>query len=96
MSSETLTVTDETVPRLPRGVRLQQDRQSGEWVLLAPERILKLDEIGHAILSRLDGETSFRAIVDDLARTYEADPTQVEGDTRQFLIQIAERRLLDL
>lgn len=96
MSGGNLAVTDETVPRLPRGVRLRQDGQDGEWVLLAPERILKLDPIAHAILSRVDGETSFRAIVEDLARAFEADPAQVENDTRELLLQIAERRLLDL
>lgn len=96
MTAVTLTVTDDTVPRLPRGVRLQHDAASGTWVLLAPERILKLDDIAHAILSRVDGETTFRGIVDDLAAAFEADPAQVEADTRELLLQIAERRLLEL
>lgn len=96
MTTASLTVTDDTVPRLPRGVRLQQDTASGTWVLLAPERILKLDEIAHAILARVDGETRFRAIVDDLAAAYEAEPARVEADARELLLAIAERRLLEL
>lgn len=96
VTAVTLTVTDVTVPRLPRGVRLKRDDASGTWVLLAPERILKLDDISYAILSRVDGEATFRAIVDDLAAVYDADPVQVESDTRQLLLQIAERRLLEL
>lgn len=96
MTAASLTLTDDTVPRLPRGVRLQQDAVSGDWVLLAPERILKLDEIAHAILSRIDGETRFRAIVEDLAAAYDADPDEVAADSRTLLLQIAERRLLEL
>lgn len=96
MNAATLNLTDETVPKLPRGVRLRQDPESGDWVLLAPERILKLDDIAHAILSRVDGETPFRALVDDLASAFEADRAQVEADSRELLLQIAERRLLEL
>ncbi len=28
-------------PRLPRGVRLKHDEVRNEWLLLAPERVLK-------------------------------------------------------
>jgi len=33
----------EWTPRLPRGVRLREDRVRGRWVLLAPERIFEID-----------------------------------------------------
>ena len=38
---------------LPRGVRTHLDTVRGTEVLLAPERVLMLDEIGLAILSHL-------------------------------------------
>ena len=36
------------VPSLPRGVRVQYDSVREKWVLLAPERAVTLDQIGHA------------------------------------------------
>ncbi len=42
-------------PVLPRGVRVHRDRVRDAWVLLAPERAITLDPIGHAILTEIDG-----------------------------------------
>ena len=43
------------IPVLPRGVRLHWDVVRSALVLLAPERALMLDAVGHAILSRTKG-----------------------------------------
>ena len=47
------------IPALPRGVRLHHDQVRETWVLLAPERAITLDAIGHAILNEVDGIRSF-------------------------------------
>ena len=47
------------IPCLPRGVRLPHDRIRDAWVLLAPERAITLDAVGHAILNEVDGARSF-------------------------------------
>ena len=52
--------------RLPRGVRLKLDETRGEWLLLAPERVIKMDAIAVEILQRCDGVATIAAIVDDL------------------------------
>ena len=54
-------------PALLSGVRPKYDAVRETWVLLAPERTLRLDDIGHAILSEVDGETPFAEIVARLA-----------------------------
>jgi coenzyme PQQ biosynthesis protein PqqD len=83
-------------PRLPRGVRLKYDETRNEWLLLAPERVIKTDAIAVEILKRCDGTATFAAIVDDLAQTFSADHTRVEADVRALLNELAAKRMMDL
>ncbi|MEO0359709.1 MAG: pyrroloquinoline quinone biosynthesis peptide chaperone PqqD [Pseudomonadota bacterium] len=82
-------------PYLPRGVRLHWDKVRETHVLLGPERALMLDQIAHAILSRVDGAASEAAIVDDLSTTFGAPRDQVAGDVAAFLDDLAGKRLLE-
>ena len=83
-------------PCLPRGVRLKYDETRSEWLLLAPERVIKTDAIAVEILKRCDGTATFAAIVDDLAQTFSADHTRVEADVRALLNELAAKRMMDL
>ena len=89
-------VEDASVPALARGVRLRFDQARSAWVLLAPERVLMPDEIAVEILKRCDGKAAVSAIVDDLARTFEAEPAQVGGDVRGLLQDLADKGMLTL
>jgi pyrroloquinoline quinone biosynthesis protein D len=93
--SET-TQTVGLVPRLPRGVRLKFDETREEWLLLAPERVLKVDSIAVAILQRCDGKATVESIVDDLAATYAADRARIDADVRRLLNGLAAKRIVDL
>jgi coenzyme PQQ biosynthesis protein PqqD len=83
-------------PRLPRGVRLKYDETRGEWLLLAPERVIKADAIAVEILKRCDGTATLAAIVDDLAERYSADRARVDMDVRKLLSELAAKRMVDL
>ena len=84
------------IPVLPRGVRLHWDKVRETWVLLAPERAVTLDQIGHAILSEVDGTLSFDEITLALAEKYGAPREQIAKDSAAFLATLANRRFLDL
>ncbi|VTZ27644.1 Coenzyme PQQ synthesis protein D [Methylocella tundrae] len=88
--------TSGLIPRMPRGVRLKQDETRGEWLLLAPERVVKVDAIAVAILQRVDGETTIETIVDDLAAAYAADRARIDADVRALLNGLAAKRMVDL
>jgi pyrroloquinoline quinone biosynthesis protein D len=88
-------MSPEAVPCLPRGVRLHEDRVRGGWVLLAPERALALDGIGHAILAEIDGRRSLGDIARTLAERHDAPPEQVLEDCTGFLRSLAERRIVE-
>jgi pyrroloquinoline quinone biosynthesis protein D len=86
----------DAVPRLPRGVRLVHNEAQGGWVLLAPERVFKADAIAAEILKRCTGETTFGAIVDDLAQSYPSAPRErILSDVTNLLRGLADKRLLE-
>ncbi len=84
------------IPYMPRGVRLHFDKVRDNWVLLAPERAVRLDQIGHAILSEVDGKRSFKAITDTLSKKYNAPAEQIAKDASGFLGALQERRFLEV
>jgi pyrroloquinoline quinone biosynthesis protein D len=90
------TLADNCKPRLPRGIRLTHNEAQGGWVLLAPERIFKADAIAAEILKRCTGETTFAAIVDDLAATFNAPRERISADASKLLGGLAEKKLLEL
>lgn len=84
------------IPLIPRGVRLHHDKVRDGWVLLAPERTIKLDQIGLAILSEVDGVRSFGVIVETLCQKFSATPEQISGDVSEFITSLANRRILEV
>lgn len=80
-----------SIPRLKPGVRLHFDRVRDRWVLLAPERILALDEPARAILEKIDGTTPLADIAAQLAREYEADAGYIEADAAALLRDLSDK-----
>jgi pyrroloquinoline quinone biosynthesis protein D len=83
-------------PRLPRGVRLKYDETRGEWLLLAPERVIKANPVAVEILKRCDGTATLDSIVDDLAAQFTADRGRVEQDVHVLLGELSAKRMVDL
>lgn len=89
-------IRPEDIPTLPRGVRLHFDKVRNVWVLLAPERAITLDMVGHAILSEVDGARSFGEITEGLAAKYNAPAEQIAKDSAGFLGALRDRRFLEV
>ncbi len=87
---------DHDVPMLPRGVRLHHCAVREAWFLLAPERALKVDAIGVAVLKAVDGGLSFDQIVSGLAAEYDAPAARIAADARAFLERLLVRRMLEV
>lgn len=83
-------------PTLPRGVRLKHDAVRDAWVLLAPERMLKLNPVSVEILRRCTGEATLAAIVDDLAKAFDAPRDRIAADVEAMLASLVGKRLVDL
>jgi pyrroloquinoline quinone biosynthesis protein D len=89
-------IADEARPRLPRGVRLREDKVRERWVLLAPERVVKVNPIAVEILKLCDGSRTLGEIVAGLAERFKADPERVGTDVRALLASLAEKRMAEL
>ena len=89
-------MSDDCRPRLPRGVRLREDKVRDRWVLLAPERVVKVNPIAVEILKLCDGARSLGDIVADLARRFNADAERVGTDVRALLASLSDKRMLEL
>jgi len=86
----------QSIPALPRGVRLRHDPARGGYVLLAPERVVKLDDTAHAVVSHIDGQRDLSAIAGLLAQEYAADASTILGDICQLVAGLHARGLLEL
>lgn len=70
--------------RLAPGTRLQYDAVRERWVLLAPERMLVLDDIARTILERCNGQ-QVSALCDTLAADFDAPLAMIRSDVLVLL-----------
>lgn len=93
--SETIKITAESKPVLPRGVRLTENPQQG-WVLVAPERVFKADGIASVILKRCDGSVTVGEMANEFSAAYNAPCERILSDILGLLQMLADKRLLDI
>jgi len=91
-----MSVDASSIPVLPRGVRLRFDPARGGHVLLAPERVVKLDDTAHAVVACVDGVRNLVDIAAQLAHEYAADEETILGDITQLVAGLHARGLLEL
>ena len=87
-------ITGESIPALPRHIRLKHDETRDAWVLLAPERVLMPDEIAVEILQRCDGEASVNGIAATLASEFAAPVEEIQIDVIDILQDLADKGFL--
>lgn len=89
-----LTITETTVPALPRHVKLRHDEARDRWVMLAPERVLVPDETALEIVRLCDGAVSVAQIVETLAKKYNAAADMIGKDVTAMLQDLADKGFL--
>jgi pyrroloquinoline quinone biosynthesis protein D len=83
-------------PRLARKARLKYDEVDKQYLLLSPERGMKLSETAAEILKRCDGARTVEAIAEELAQASSAPRAQVEKDTLAFVDELLRRGLVEV
>ena len=89
-----LTLTPESIVKLPRHIMLRHDKVRDRWVILAPERVLVPDDIAVIVLQRLDGRTDLGALADALAQDFAAPREVILADVLTLLQDLADRNFL--
>lgn len=82
-------------PILAAKARLQQDKVSGEPLLLYPEGLLQLNSTGAQILRLCDGHHTFKEITVELARRHNTTPEALREDVDEYLNNLYQHALLE-
>jgi pyrroloquinoline quinone biosynthesis protein D len=93
-NAATSRVDGSSVLRFAPHAKFRFDEVRQAWIVLAPERLLLPDEQAVEILRLLDGERTVDAIIDELARRYEAPREVVAGDVVAMLRDLVDKKVL--
>jgi len=83
-----------SVLRFAPHARIRFDDMRQAWVVLAPERLLLPDEQAVEILRLIDGERTVDAVIDELARRYEAPREVIAADVIAMLQDLVGKKVL--
>lgn len=87
-------ISEASVPRLPRGVKLRFDAARQQWMVQAPERVFVPDPVALEVIRRCDGRATVAAIVDELAATFQAPREVILGDVTELLQELSDKAVL--
>jgi pyrroloquinoline quinone biosynthesis protein D len=82
------------IPKFAPGVRLQEDKARGRWIVMAPERMFIPDEIALEVLRLVDGARDEAAIVAALAEKFAAPAEIIAADVRVMLDDLVAKGAL--
>ncbi|RVB79019.1 MULTISPECIES: pyrroloquinoline quinone biosynthesis peptide chaperone PqqD [unclassified Mesorhizobium] len=89
-------VSPQSVPSLPKHVRIQYDPVRQAFAALSPEKIFWPNDISLDILRRCDGRSTVGHIIADLAADYDAEQEAVAADVVAFLQEWSDKLLVKL
>jgi len=92
--AERLLIGADSVPTLPRHIKLRHDTARNRWMILAPERVLMPDAIALEVLQLCDGQRSVAAIAETLAGHYTAPQERILGDVTSLLQDLADKGVI--
>ncbi|MER9430363.1 pyrroloquinoline quinone biosynthesis peptide chaperone PqqD [Mesorhizobium sp. M0408] len=89
-------VSLQSVPSLPKHVRIQYDPVRQAFAVLSPEKVFWPNEISLDILRRCDGRSTVGHIIAGLAADYDAEQEAVAADVAAFLQEWSDKLLVKL
>tara|TARA_B100000989_G_scaffold298919_1_gene291073 strand:+ start:4244 stop:4531 length:288 start_codon:yes stop_codon:yes gene_type:complete len=89
--TDLLTIDEKVVPKFPKHVKLRYNKPRDEWVILAPERLVKLDKIAVEILQLVDGVLDVNKISLMLSKKFAAPLDVIKKDVISLLQTLAEK-----
>lgn len=89
-------VSPQSVPSLPKHVRIQYDPVRQAFAVLSPEKVFWPNDISLDILRRCDGRSTVGHIVAGLAADYDAEQEAVAADVIAFLQEWSDKLLVKL
>ncbi len=90
-ASQRVIINPDSIPHLPRHVKLRYNEPRQQWVILAPEKLLVPDDISVAILQICDGKNTVTTIIDQLAEQYQAPYEVISTDVTALLQDLTDK-----
>lgn len=84
-------IARDSLPRLPRHIKLRHDDERGRWLILAPERVFDPDATAVAVLKLANGRRSVLEIAVILAQDYDAPLDIILADSVTLLQDLADK-----
>ena len=95
LMTDILKIEDETVPRFPKHVKFRHNKARDEWVILAPERLVNLDQIAVEILKMVDGEKKVKEISAELSKKFNAPEETIISDVKEMLQDLSDKGFIE-
>ncbi len=93
--TDILKINDKTIPKFPKHVRFRHNKARDEWVVLAPERLVKLDPIAVEILQLVDGEREVKIIASLLSKKFNAPEETILVDIIEMLQNLSDKGFIE-
>ena len=90
-----LKINESVKPKFPKHVRFRHNKARDEWVILAPERLVKLDPVAVEILKLVDGKVSVGAISTDLSKKFNAPKEVIMKDVIEMLQELSDKGFIE-
>jgi pyrroloquinoline quinone biosynthesis protein D len=93
--NDALKIDDSTSLQLGRGVRLRHDRERESWMLMAPERVILLDETAHQVIVEIvESDGLLAGVIDRLSQLFDAPREEIASDVIEMLQSFVDKQLL--
>ena len=93
--TDILKINENIVPKFPKHVKFRFNKARKEWVILAPERLVKLDPIAVEILQLVDGEKTVKNIADKLSKKFNAPEETIIADVKEMLQDLSDKGFIE-
>ena len=89
--TDILKINENITPKFPKHVKFRFNKARKEWVILAPERLVKLDPIAVEILQLVDGEKTVKIIASELSKKFNAPEETILADVKEMLQDLSDK-----
>tara|TARA_B100000900_G_C20534102_1_gene697608 strand:+ start:206 stop:499 length:294 start_codon:yes stop_codon:yes gene_type:complete len=93
--TDILKIDENVKPKFPKHVKFRHNKARDEWVILAPERLVKLDSIAVEILQLVDGERKVKEIADQLSKKFNAPVETILLDIVDMLQNLSDKGFIE-
>ena len=95
LMTDILKINESIVPKFPKHVRFRFNKPRKEWVILAPERLVKMDPIAVEILQLVDGEKTVKIIASELSKKFNAPIETILADVIEMLQDLSDKGFIE-